>query len=208
MGLVIEIVFLIVIILIIIAYLVSHIIYKDLVHYENEAKLSGCEIARKISSKFCKEEPHIIKKKGKFLDYYDQERNVIKLSPEVFDGTDMYASTISLRLALETKENKSLFKNEKICSFIVFASYIVIIMGGFLNKSNIIHFGFILFIAAFLLEVFYVNFYFTEDEVAEVIKMVKKAKVIAPIDELDNNLIILSLINIARLPISFINYFR
>ncbi len=208
MGLVIEIVFLIVIILIIIAYFMLQVIHNDLAQTANETKLSGCEIARKITSKLCKEEPHIIKKKGKYLDYYDKERNVIKLSFECFDEDNMYAAIISFRLALEAKEHNNMFPNEKLCSFLVLSSYIVIIMGGFLNNPNAIHFGFLLFILAFLIEMLFINFYFSEEDIAEIIKLAKKEKIILPLDDLENNLIVSSLINIARFPISFISYFR
>ena len=106
MGLIIEIAFLITLGIIILVNLGLLKLRKELRKVENESKLSGMEIARIISSKFCDSDPHIIKKKGLFLDHYNSNRNVIKLSPEVFDGTDMYSSSVAINVALEIKNEK------------------------------------------------------------------------------------------------------
>lgn len=207
-GQIIEIAFLIAIIIIIIAYLMSYIIYKDLKSTANEANISGCEIARIVCTKLKNKDIHIIKKKGLFLDYYDDNRQVIKLSPEVFDGTNMYSSLIAFRLALETNNQKDQIINEKFCYFLVIASYIMICLGAFLNNPNIIHFGFVLFIIAFLLEMFCINFYIKEDEMTNIIKLIKKEHLILPLNDLENNLIVVSIVHLARLPYGFINHFR
>lgn len=207
-GQIIEIAFLIAIIIILIAYLLAYIMYKDFKNTANEANISGCEIARIVSTKLENEDIHIIKKKGLFLDYYDDNRQVIKLSPEVFDGTNMYSSLIAFRLALETNNKNEQIINEKFCTFLVLSSYIMISLGAFLNNPNIIHFGFVLFIIAFLLEMFYINFYIKESEMPDIIKLLKKEKLILPLDDIENNLIIVSIIHLARLPYGFINHFR
>ena len=90
MGLIIEIIFYIVLILILIVHIFMRKSYHELVNEDNNSKLSGFEIAQKVVEKLNVKEPHIIKKKGLLLDHYNYERNVIKLSPEVFDGTDIY----------------------------------------------------------------------------------------------------------------------
>lgn len=205
MGLIIEIAFIITLILIVLVNLGLLKLRKELKQIENESKLSGMEIARIISSKYCEEEPHIIKKKGLFLDHYNSNRNVIKLSPEVFDGTDMYASAIAINVALETKEEK-ISKGNYFATFIVLVSYVLIVLGAFLNNSNIINFGLIVFVLAFIL-VFCINTTYNKKD--EIFKMLKKEKIIKTIDEeIEENLILASLIVVARLPYGFINYFR
>lgn len=205
MSLIIEIVFLIVLGIIILINIGLLKLRKDLKKIENESKLSGMEIARIISNKYCEEEPHIIKKKGLFLDHYNSNRNVIKLSPEVFDGTDMYSSMIAINVTLETKEEK-IAKENYFATFIVLVSYVLIILGAFLNNANVINFGLIVFILAFIL-VFCINTTYNKKE--EIFKMLKKEKVIQPFDEeREEKLILASLIVIARLPYGFINYFR
>lgn len=205
MGLIIEIVFLITLGLIILINLGLLKFKKELRQIENESKLSGMEIARIISSKYCAEEPHIIKKKGLFLDHYNSNRNVIKLSPEVFDGTDMYASMIAINVALDTK-NEKIARGNYFATFVVLVSYILIVLGAFLNNSNIINFGLIVFVLAFIL-VFCINTTYNKKD--EIFKMIKKEKILKPFDEeVEENLVLASLIVIARLPYGFINYFR
>ena len=205
MGLIIEIVFLIVLGIIVLINLGLLKLRKELKQIENESKLSGMEIARIISSKYCEEEPHIIKKKGLFLDHYNSNRNTIKLSPEVFDGTDMYSSMIAINIALETHEEK-IAKGNYFATFIVLVSYVLIILGAFLNNVNIINFGLIAFVLAFAL-VFCINTTYNKKE--EVFKMLKEEKIIKSLDEeIEENLVLTSLIVLARLPYGFINYFR
>lgn len=205
MGLIIEIAFLITLGLIILVNLGLLSLRKELKQKENESKLSGMEIARIISSKYCKEEPHIIKKKGLFLDHYNSNRNVIKLSPEVFDGTDLYSSLVAINVALETN-NEKISKGNYFATFVVLVSYVLIILGAFLNNFNIINFGLVVFILAFVL-VFCINTIYNKKE--EIFRMLKKEKILKFIDEdMEENLILASLIVIARLPYGFINYFR
>ena len=111
---IIDILFILTILIITLLNVVIRSVAKTSTKKTNGAKLSGFEIAKKIAKRYGKEEVHIIKKNGKFLDYYDIERNTIKLSKETFDGEDMYAATIALNIALETKsETKILFMLEK-----------------------------------------------------------------------------------------------
>lgn len=205
MGLIIEIAFLITLGIIILVNLGLLKLRKELRKVENESKLSGMEIARIISSKYCEEEPHIIKKKGLFLDHYNSNRNTIKLSPEVFDGTDMYSSMVAINIALETHEEK-IAKGNYFATFIVLVSYVLIILGAFLNNANIIKFGLIVFVLAFIL-VFCINTTYNKKE--EIFKMLKEEKIIKSLDEeIEDNLVLTSLIVLARLPYGFINYFR
>lgn len=208
MGLIIEIIFYIVLILILIVHIFMRKSYHELVNEDNNSKLSGFEIAQKVVEKLNVKEPHIIKKKGLLLDHYNYERNVIKLSPEVFDGTDIYAGIVAINTALLTSKDK-VAKGHKFTSFLVLLSYIVIVLGGFLNNPNIIHFGLILFILAFIFEMLLLDKLFkNEEEIDKLYKSANTEKLLKPYKEYKNDLIILNLINVATLPYNFINYFR
>lgn len=210
MSLIIEILFLIVITLILIVNFGVRRLYKNLIEEENKTKLSGVEVAREVSSIVSNEEPHIIKKRGKFLDNYNYERNVIRLSEEVFDGTNIYASIIAINIALETDPKRTkIAKGHKFSSFIVLASYLVITIGAFINNSSIIHFGLILFIGAFILELLLIDsFAKSEEELKEVYSFLEDEKIIKPYESSRDYMVLLILINVARLPYGFINYFR
>lgn len=202
MGLIIEILFLGIVLIILFTHINLKNIYKNLSSIKNEYDLSGFEIARSISSKYSKEEPHIIKKNGKYLDHYNAERNVIKLSSEVFDGTDMYAATIALNVAMETDKDNKLAVVHKLSSFIVLASYIIIVISACMNNYNAIHFGLALFIVAFAIELLF-NLHNELDGDLE--EFIKKEKLIKPYEE---NKTLMLYINIARLPYSFISNFK
>ncbi len=205
MGLVIEIVFLIVVVLILLLNIVLFNIGRTLKSIPNKTGLSGCEIARNLSDKFSKKELYVIKKNGKNLDFYDKDRNVIKLTPEVFDGTDIYASIIAFNVAIDTnKENASVYR--KFNAFTTFVSYIIIILGAFLNSGNIIHLGLIIFVLAFILELLIFNkFKYSDNELDEYLK---KEDIIKPYEEFQSNIILFELINVANLPYRFITFFR
>ena len=210
MRIAIEIIFVITIILILIANLSIRVLVRDLKDEPNKSKLSGFEIAKKISQKLAKDEPHIIKKKGKFLDHYNYERNVIKLSEEVFDGTDMYAAGIALNVALETNdEKKNLARGHKFTSIMVLTSYLCISLGAFLNNYRILLFGLVIFILAFIFEILLINLIAkTTDEIEDLYDFIKTQEIIKPYEEYKEYILVLFLINVARLPYSFINYFR
>lgn len=201
MGIVIEIIFLIVIVLIILLNIIILKISKKLKSVSNETELSGFEIAKIISNKYSRTEPYIIKKSGKNLDYYDKDRNVIKLTKEVFDGTDMYASLIAFNVTMDNSTGSYKFN-----AFITLVSYIVIILGAFLNNGSIIHLGLIIFVFGVILELLIINkFKYADNELDEYLK---NEDIIKPYEENKSNIKILKLVNIANLPYRFITFFR
>ena len=207
---IIEIIFILVIGLIVLVNMLFRMVVKANKELNNGAKLSGFEIARKLSSKFCEEEPHIIKKNGRYLDHYNKERNVIKLSPEVFDGEDMYAAAMAVNTALETDpERKTVPFGRKINSFLVIASYIVIILGAFTSNTLVIHLGMVLFILTFIIEFCLIaKLLGDEEDLNKLYELIQKEGLIKPIEEYKDNSILLALSKLATLPYSFINYFR
>jgi len=203
MSLIIEIIFILVILFIIILNIKLRSIYKENKNIHNEKNISGFEIILNLSSN----DPHIIKKKGMYLDYYNYERNTIKLSDTVFDGEDIYASLVGVNIAYETKDI-TFAKNNKFSSIMILTSYIVIILGAFLNNPNIINFGLIIFILAFIYEVYILSKLSTNKAYNELIEMVKKDKLIKPNQNKEKFFSTIFLIKLATLPYSFLKYFK
>ena len=210
MGIIIDIIFIIVVGLIILINLLFRSVVKTTKNMKNEANLSGFEIARKVSSKFCKEEPHIIKKNGKYLDHYNKDRNVIKLSPDVFDGETIYAGVTAFNVALETDpERKNVVVGHKINSFLVIASYLFIILGAFANNILVIRLGLVLFILTCIIEFVLISSLFKSDEeLNKLYEFIKKEKLIKPVESYKDYCLLLILSKLATLPYNFINYFR
>lgn len=210
MGIIIDIIFIIVVGLIILINLLFRSVVKTTKNIKNEANLSGFEIARKVSTKFCQEEPHIIKKSGKYLDHYNKDRNVIKLSPDVFDGETIYAGVTAFNVALETDpERKNVAVGHKLNSFLVIASYLFIILGAFANNILVIRLGLVLFILTCIIEFVLISSLFkSEEELNKLYEFIKKEKLIKPVESYKDYNLLLILSKLATLPYSFINYFR
>ena len=210
MGIIIDIIFIIIVGLIILINLLFRSVVKTTKNIKNEANLSGFEIARKVSTKFCQEEPHIIKKSGKYLDHYNKDRNVIKLSPDVFDGEDIYAGVTAFNVALETDpERKNVAVGHKLNSFLVIASYLFIILGAFANNILVIRLGLVLFILTCIIEFVLISSLFkSEEELNKLYEFIKKEKLIKPVESYKDYNLLLILSKLATLPYSFINYFR
>ncbi len=203
MAIIIEIVFVLVLLIILFCYYMCCRLHNETKDISNEVNLSGFEIAKHIA----KNDPHIIKKKGLFLDYYDSKRNVIKLSPEVFDDSSLFATFMALTTSNETQNKSQTFR--LLNSFLVLASYFNIIIGSFLNNTMLIHFGFILFIIAFLIELHCINV-FTLDikDMRPLLEGLEVSKLFNLLEEYRAEIIVLNIRHVATLPYYFINYFR
>lgn len=207
MNLIIEIVFMLIILFILLVNVLIRLYSKKLQEIPSETGISGFEIIRKISSKFCEEEPHIIKKVTKFQDYYNKERNVVKLSKEVFDGEDMYSTLMAINLGLETNPKKNSIL--KFPSFLILTSYIIIIVSAFLNNINAIHLGLAIFILGFIISCYLINRYaISHKEVEDILEELENEKIIKVTDDLKSNIPFYLLIIVARLPYEFIHYFQ
>ncbi|MCM1053490.1 MAG: zinc metallopeptidase [Ruminococcus sp.] len=203
MSLIIEIAFLIVLLIILFCYCLCYKLHNEIKNVSNEMNLSGFEIAKHIALN----EPHIIKKKGIFLDFYDTKRNVIKLSPEVFDDNSLYATFIAITTSNETHNKSQTFR--LLNSFLVLASYFNIIIGSFLNNFILIHFGFALFIIAFIIELRCINLFALDlKDIKPLLKGLKASKILDNLEEYHAEVVILNIRHIATLPYYFINYFR
>lgn len=207
MELIIQIVFVLVILLIVLFNIALRIVEKEMSEEKND--LTGFEVARIVADNYGNEEVHIIKKNGKFLDHFNSERNVIKLSPEAFDGNNLYAAYLALSVAITTSQDKkSMRESHRIASFLVLLSYIMIIIGSFISNFKIVNLGFLLFILSFIIEMICVSlFNYEKEELDNIKKIVKDEKLLSE-EFKEENLVLLNAIYIATLPYSFIKYFR
>lgn len=140
-----ENIFLIIILLELIAGFIVYLKNKSLKEIENENKLTGFELARKLSG----DETHIIEKKGIISNYYDQKRDTVKLSEEVFNNQSVYASFTSL---IVSNKNKTILNLRDLNDFLIIISYSMIIIGAFLNNLMLIRLGMIIYIIAIIIE--------------------------------------------------------
>ena len=140
-----ENIFLIIILLELIAGFIVYLKNKSLKEIENENKLTGFELARKLSG----DETHIIEKKGIISNYYDQKRDTVKLSEEVFNNQSIYASFTSL---IVSNKNKTILNLRDLNDFLIIISYSMIIIGAFLNNLMLIRLGMIIYIIAIIIE--------------------------------------------------------
>lgn len=140
-----ENIFLIIILLELIAGFIVYLKNKSLKEIENENRLTGFELARKLSG----DETHIIEKKGIISNYYDQKRDTVKLSEEVFNNQSIYASLTSL---IVSNKNKTILNLRDLNDFLIIISYSMIIIGAFLNNLMLFRLGMIIYIIAIIIE--------------------------------------------------------
>lgn len=107
--------------------------YKNI---ENEKKLTGVEVARKILDANGLEEIYVTETKGVLSDHYDPNRKVIRLSKDIFHGTSIAAASVAAHEcghAIQHKEGYVFIKLRGLMvPFVNFASkfgYIAILFG-------------------------------------------------------------------------------
>ena len=91
----------------------------------------------------------------------------------------------------------------------VLISYVIILLGMLINNPQILRFGFIIFILAIIIEFLAINIIAQNDaELAQLNQFIKDCHVIEPFEENIDYINIMLILPIARLPFSFIMYFR
>lgn len=210
MSTIIEITFVTFVLIIILANLVLLNYQKKYEQITNETNLSGFEIVRLITHNFTHKEPHIIKKRNwPNLDYYDNERNVVKLSPNVFDDQNLYASLMAYNVSLETiSSNIKINFIKKLVNFLILIFYFLLVIGALANNYAILNLSFILFIITFLINLIYISLFLnnikTNNELTE---FLNKESLIKPEDNLANYSSLFILVTMAKLPYNFLTYF-
>lgn len=122
--------------------------YKNV---ENEKKLSGFEVARKILDTNDLKEVYIVEIKGNLTDHYDPKRKVVRLSSEVFHGTSVASLSIAAHECghvIQDKENYSFMRVRSfifpIVHFATGLSYFVLFLGLLMESLDVIWLGILL----------------------------------------------------------------
>lgn len=117
---------------------------------ENNRKLSGMEVARKILDENGLSEIYVVETRGKLTDHYDPTRKVIKLSSDVFNGETVLALSVAAHEcghAIQDKENYSFMKIRSrlvpIVNLVSYLGYFGIIVGILAGMSGYFMIGII-----------------------------------------------------------------
>ena len=125
--------------------------YKKYSNIDNDKKISGFEVARKILDKNGLNNLYIVETKGTMSDHYDPKRKTVRLSSEVFHGTSTAAIAIASHECGHAIQDKEGYMPMKLRSFIFpivslgtkFA-YVVLMIGLIANMLNFIWAGIML----------------------------------------------------------------
>ena len=125
--------------------------YGKFKNVENEKKLSGFEVARKILDTNDLKEVYIVEIKGNLTDHYDPKRKVVRLSSEVFHGTSVASLSIAAHECghvIQDKENYSFMRVRSfifpIVHFATGLSYFVLFLGLLMESLDVIWLGILL----------------------------------------------------------------
>ena len=125
--------------------------YKKFSNIDNDKKVSGFEVARKILDKNGLNNLYIVETKGTMTDHYDPKRKTVRLSSEVFHGTSIAAIAIASHECGHAIQDKEGYMPMRLRSFIFpivslgtkFA-YVVLMIGLIANMLNFIWAGIML----------------------------------------------------------------
>lgn len=122
--------------------------YKNI---ENEKKITGFEVARKILDNNDLKNIYIVEVNGNLTDHYDPQRKVVRLSKDIFHGSSVAALSVAAHECGHAIQDKVGYTYMRIRSLIFpvvhFAtgiSYFVIFLGLLMESLNMIWLGILL----------------------------------------------------------------
>lgn len=125
--------------------------YSKYKNIENEANITGFEVARKILDQNDLKDIYIVEVNGNLTDHYDPKRKVVRLSKEVFHGSSIAALSIAAHECGHAIQDKVGYTYMRIRSLIFpvvhFAtgiSYFIIFLGLAMESINVIWLGILL----------------------------------------------------------------
>lgn len=125
--------------------------YSKYKNIENEANISGFEVARKILDNNDLKDIYIVEVNGNLTDHYDPKRKVVRLSKEVFHGSSVAALSIAAHECGHAIQDKVGYTYMRIRSLIFPAvhfatgiSYFIIFLGLVMESMNMIWLGILL----------------------------------------------------------------
>lgn len=124
--------YLLVLILPIIASIRIDSTYNKYKKINNNKKLSGFEVARKILDENGLKDMYIVEVKGNLTDHYDPTQKVVRLSSDIFHGETLAAAAVAAHEcghAIQDKENYTFMRIRSfLCPIVNFATNIAYIM--------------------------------------------------------------------------------
>lgn len=124
--------------------------YSSCLKKEASKGQTGFDIARQILDKHGLQDVLILETTGKLTDHYDPSRKVVKLSKAIYQGTSIASNAVAAHEvghALQDKEGYTFLKIRSalfpIVSLTSRFSYLIIILGFFLEAVNLIWLGII-----------------------------------------------------------------
>ena len=140
------IIFLLMLIIPIYASIKVNLSYKKYVKIDNEKKLTGFDVARRILDENNLGEIYVVETKSTMSDHYDPRRKTVRLSTDVYHGTSISSLAIAAHEcghAIQDKEGYTWFKIRSMIFPIVNIgqkiAYVVMIIGLFLSYMNYVY---------------------------------------------------------------------
>ena len=134
-----------------VAQIYVSVTYKKFRNIENEEKITGFEVARKILDKNDLKDIYIVEVNGNLTDHYDPKRKVVRLSKEVFHGSSIASLAVAAHEcghAIQDKEGYLFMRIRSLIFPIVSLgtkfAYIVLVIGLIMSAMNLIWLGIIL----------------------------------------------------------------
>lgn len=140
------IIFLLMLIIPVYASIKVNLSYKKYVKIDNEKKLTGFDVARRILDENNLGEIYVVETKGTMSDHYDPRRKTVRLSTDVYHGTSISSLAIAAHEcghAIQDKEGYTWFKIRSMIFPIINIgqkiAYVVMIIGLFLSYLNYVY---------------------------------------------------------------------
>ena len=122
--------------------------YNKYKNVENEKKLSGFEVARKILDANNLQDVHIVEVRGNLTDHYDPNRKVVRLSTDVFHGSSISSASIAAHEcghAIQDKVGYAFMRFRSaifpVVKFTSYFAYIVVFIGILSELTNLFLLG-------------------------------------------------------------------
>lgn len=140
------IIFLLMLIIPIYASIKVNLSYKKYVKIDNEKKLTGFDVARRILDENNLGDIYVVETKGIMSDHYDPRRKTVRLSTDVYHGTSISSLAIAAHEcghAIQDKEGYTWFKIRSMIFPIINIgqkiAYVVMIIGLFLSYMDYVY---------------------------------------------------------------------
>lgn len=125
--------------------------YNKYKRIDNNKKMTGYDVARRILDKNGLSDLYIVETKGNLTDHYDPKRKTIKLSSDIFHGSSIAAMAVAsheVGHAIQDKDGYIFMKIRSfICPIVNFGTkfaYVVLVIGLISNIMNLIWLGILL----------------------------------------------------------------